>query len=686
MESELLIVKRQQARSSVFEVEGTTDTFWVVRFEGSEGLSELFEFEIEVAARYVDFADLVGRFATLRILELDEPRTIHGMILRVEYAGELRPRGLYRFTLVPWTYRLLMRTDCRIFHRQSVQEIVTQVLTQAGATKSWFRFELTRARPKREHCVQYRESDLNFVHRLLEDEGIFYYFAHEERRHVLVMTDRAGGGQDIAGEPELPYHERHAVADRERVLRFFLSEEMAPGKVTVRGFELFAAARVDDQKQAALPSPVIAGTELYDYVGERAQDEVAAQRPAERALEASLATRRRGRGASDCPRLAPGFLFTLSNHPLVEFDGQYAIVRVHHSGEQKDTLDERAERALVYRNEFVCVDGKHTYRAPRVTPRPTVHGVQTATVLAPEMEAVHVDEQGRIKLQFHWDRRDGFDEQRTCWVPVSHAWAGNSLGAMFLPRAGHEVIVEFVEGDPDRPVVTGRLYDGVNAPPLALPEHKSRSTIRTETLDGTGYSELRFEDRPGSEQVLLRAQRDLDVYAGHDRRDSVGRDEHRTVRQDRFERVVRHRHASVGGDEFTAVAGEAQRTVGALQARVEKEVKVEVGGAVHLTIDGAQHVTLADAQHTKVGGDVRLESGSAVHVKAVTVVVEATVGITLKGPGGFVTIDASGVSVQGSQILLNSGGVALTGPGSPTAARSPQVSEPTSPSPAEGDS
>ena len=686
MESELLIVKRQQERSSVFEVEGTTDTFWVVRFEGSEGLSELFEFEVEVAARHVDFADLVGRFAQLRILELDAPRTIHGMILRVEYAGELRPRGLYKFTLVPWLYRLLMRTDCRIFHEQSVQEIVAQVLTQAGATKAWYRFELTRTLPRREYCVQYRESDLNFVHRLLEDEGIFYYFVHEERRHVLVMTDRAGGGQDIAGEPELPYREHQAVADREHVLRFFLSEEMAPGKVTARGFELFTAARVEDSKQAALPSRVLKGTGLYDYLGERGQGELTAQKPAERELEAALATRRRGRGASDCPRLTPGFLFTLSNHPLMEFDGQYAIVRVHHSGEQTDTLDESVDRALVYRNEFVCIDGKHTYRAPRVTPRPTVRGVQTATVLAPEAETVHVDEQGRIKVQFHWDRRDGFDEQRACWVPVSHAWAGNNLGAMFLPRAGHEVIVEFVEGDPDRPIVTGRLYDGVNAPPLALPEHKSRSTIRTETLDGTGYNELRFEDRPGNEQVLLRAQRDLDVYTGFDRRDSVRNDAHRTVGRDDFERVFRDRHASVGGDELTAVAGEAQRTVGALQARVEKDARVEVGGAVHLKIGGAQHVTIGDALHTQVATDVQLESGSAVHVKALTVVIEATVGITLKGPGGFVTIDAAGVSVQGAQILLNSGGAALTGPGSPTAAQSPRLVEPTKPSPAEGDS
>lgn len=686
MESELLIVKRQQARSSLFEVEGTTDTFWVVRFEGSEGLSELFEFEVEVAARHVELGGLVGRFARLRIFVLDEPRTIHGLILRVEYAGELGPRGLYKFTLVPWLYPLQARTNCRIFHRQSAQEIVTQVLTQAGASKPWFRFELANAPPRREYCVQYRESDLNFIHRLLEDEGIFYYFAHEEPRHVLVMTDRAGGGKDIAGEPELPYREREAVADRERVSRFRLSEEMAPAKVTVRGFDLFAAARVEEDKQAALPPAVTRGAELYDYVGQRGQGELDAGRPARRALEAALATRRRGRGTSDCPRLTPGFLFALSGHPLAELDGQYALVRVHHCGDQRDTLDPSAERALVYRNEFLCVDRGHTYRAPLVTPRPTVRGVQTATVLAPEEESVHVDEQGRIKVQFHWDRRGGFDEQSSCWVPVSQAWAGGNLGAVFLPRAGHEVIVDFIEGDPDRPVVTGRLHDGVNAPPLVLPEHKSRSTIRTETLDGSGHSELRFEDRPESEQVLLRAQRDLDLYAGHDRRDSVRHDEHQTVRNDRFERVVRDRHASVGGDETTAVAGEARRSVGALQAKVEREVKVGVGGAVHLTIEGAQHLTIEGAQHTKAAGEVRLAAGSAVHVQATTVVIEATAGITLKGPAGFITLDATGVSVQGTQILLNSGGAALSGPGAPIAAQAPEVASPRSPAPAEGDS
>lgn len=365
MESELLIVKRLQERSSVFEVEATADTFWVVRFEGSEGLSELFEFEVEVAARHVDFAELVGRFARLRIFELDTPRTIHGMILRVEYAGELRPRGLYKFTLVPWLYRLLMRTDCRIFHRMNVQEIVTQVLTQASVTKVWFSFELTRPLASREYCVQYRESDLNFIHRLLEDEGIFYYFRHDDARHVLVMTDRTGGGRHIAGDPELPYREHQGVADREHVSRFHLSEEMAPSKVTVRGFELSAAMKVEGVKQTAQPR-----AELYDYLGERSAQELAEQRPAERELEAAQATRRRGRGTSDCPRLLPGALFRLSDHPLAEFDGEYMLVSVHHSGEQQDTIDPNTDQALTYRNQFVCVDRQHTYRAPRVTPRP----------------------------------------------------------------------------------------------------------------------------------------------------------------------------------------------------------------------------------------------------------------------------------------------------------------------------
>ena len=409
---------------------------------------------------------------------------------------------------------------------------------------------------------------------------------------------------------------------------------------------------------------------------------------------ARQATRRRGLGESDCPRLAPGYLFGLTHHPLQEFDGGHCVVRVHHSGEQGGTMEPNANQDLVYRNEFTCIDRGQTYRAPRVTPRPTVRGVQTATVVGANSEEVDVDERARVKIQFHWDRRDGYDEFSSCWAPVSQLWAGAGYGAMFIPRARHEVIVEFIEGDPDRPVITGRLYHEVNQPPIVLPDHKSRSTIRSETIDGSGGNELRFEDRRGGEQLYLHAQRDMDVCVRNDRRTSVLHDDHQQVHHDRVTRVGGASHETVEGDATAAVRGELRQRLGSSQLAVDGAATLAIGADAHLSVGGSQYVEVTASVHSKtgaravhkVGADAIVDAGGVVHVKATTIVLEATAGITLKGPGGFITVDAGGVSVQGLQILLNSGGAALTGPGgAPTAPRAAQVPAPTTPKPAEGD-
>lgn len=690
-DSELLFIARQQERSALFEIESTPDNFWVVRFDGSEGLSALYEFEVEVLARHVDIAALIGRNATLKIVEEAEPRLVHGIVLRVEYVDEVRPRAQYRFTIVPWIHRLLMRTDCRIFNKLRVDEIVTRVLREAGLPSTWARFKLSKTYPLRETCVQYRESDLNFIHRLLEEEGIYYYFEHEEKRHVLVMTDRKGGGPPIAGQQVLPFRGgRGMVIGSEHITQFRKVEELRPDHVAIRGHNLNPLAMVEHQRgQRSTP-----GLGLYDYIGTHPNERASAASAVESELTSLQATRHHALGSSNCPRLTPGSLFTLSDHPLDTGTSKHVVVRLHHSGEHSGTLDPGASQALVYRNEFMCIPDVQAFRAPPVTPRPTVRGVQTATVLGAGSEEVDVDEHGRVRVQFHWDRRDGYDEHSSCWVPVSQQWAGNGYGAMFIPRAFNEVIVEFIEGDPDRPVITGRLYHGDNRPPITLPEHKSRSTIKSESFGGGGSNELRFEDRRQAEQVFLHAQRDMDVCVRNDRRTSVRHDDHAVVRHDRIAQVLVNSHETVAGDETTKVTGEAVRHVGAAQTKIDGALKLGVGGDAHVTIGGAEYVEIGGDHHTKaggssvhaVGGNAVVDAGAVVHVKGVTIVIEATAGITLKGPGGFVTIDAAGVSVVGTQILLNSGGSALTGPGgAPTAPTAPVTPDPTLPKPAEAD-
>lgn len=691
MESELLIVARQRDRSCTFEIEGLVDNFWVVRFSGSEGLSSLYEFQLEVVARHIEVGELVGRDATLRMAGTAEPRLVHGLILRAEYAGELRPRALYRLTLVPSLYKLLLRTDCRIFQRCATPEILKQVLEGAGIARAQVRFELNGSYAPRDYCVQYRESDFQFISRLMEEEGIVYFFEHAADKHVLVLTDRAGGAKPLVGGAELPFRAPGGmVRDREHVKAFRMSEEIRPSQVALRDFNLH---RPDDPLEVSHQAAGQPPLELYDYPGEY-QEPPLGQRLAKVELEAAQVTRRVGRGDSDSPRLTPGLAFSLTGHPRIELDGEYCVVRVHHSGEQPGTLDHTAVQELVYRNEFTCIPSEVPYRAPRATSRPTMRGVQTAMVVGPEGEEVHVDEHGRVKIQFHWDRAGKSDELSSCWVRVSQMWAGNGFGAMFIPRIGHEVIVDFIEGDPDRPIIIGRVYHGLNAPPYPLPDEKSKSTIKTETFKGGGYNELRFEDAKGGEQVFVHAQRDLDLCVRNDRRDGAGRDMHETVIRDRLAKVGGDAHAEVVGTSTTKIGGAVSVDLGAkvdvavaggLSVGVDEDVALSIGGAQHVEIGRDHHVTtggdsvlaVSGAASTKVTGAVVVEAGT-------TLVLKASAGITLQGPGGFITIDASGVSIQGTMLLLNSGGAALPGTPSPaTTPSAPTVATPTTPTPAE---
>ncbi|MBZ5708569.1 type VI secretion system Vgr family protein [Nannocystis pusilla] len=700
MDSELLLVARQADRSCTFEIEGLADNFWVVRFSGSEAISSPYEFHLDVVARHIAVGELVGRSAALKIVVTGEPRLVHGIVLRAEYTGEMRPRAMYRITLVPQVYTLLLRTNSRIFQNKSTPDILRQVLEEAGLNpRRQVSFELTGTYQPRDYCVQYRESDLHFISRLMEEEGIVYYFEHAATRHVMRISDRAGGALMIPGEATLPFRIDDMVRD-EHVGVFRVSEEIRPNQVALRDFNLHKPDVLLEATQGAGRPPL----ELYDYPGEF-QEAALGKRLAKTELEAAQALRRVGRGTSDSPRLLPGFAFTLADHPRAELDGEYRLLRVQHFGEQPGTIDHTAEQELVYHSEFTCIPSDVPYRTPRVTPRPVVRGVQTATVVGPEGEEVHVDEHGRVKVQFHWDRLGESDDTSSCWVRVSQAWAGNGYGAMFIPRVGHEVIVDFIEGDPDRPIITGRVYHGLNATPYKLPDDKTKSTIRTETYTGAGFNELRFEDAKGVEQIFIHAQRDVDVSVLHDRRETVGNDEHHKVLHDRMSQVVNDEHRTVGADARTQIGGAAHTEVkgavttkvggalaasygGAVDVSITGQTTLGIAGGLDLKIDGAQKVSVGGAHNlttsgdsaVSVGGDASAKVTGTVVVEGATLILKATAGITLQGPGGFVTIDANGVSIQGTMILLNSGGAALAGSASPALSPgTPADASPTAP-------
>jgi type VI secretion system secreted protein VgrG len=658
--------------------------FDVVRFTGSESVSGLFEFHLELAGDEIDIADLVDKPCLLTIGGIEEQRYVHGHVCHAAFTGELRQHHIYEVTIVPKVWRLTQRQDSRIFQRKTTQTIIGEVLEKAGIAKDGFRFDLSGTYNPRDYCVQYRETDWAFVSRLLEEDGIYYYFAHDHDRHVLVMSDKTTTPK-ISGSPELWWSAPQGfVRDQEHVTRFRVEEGIRTGKSTLRDYNLH---KPDQKMEAGDQAQLATDIEVYDFpgdyqqVGGKTSDQGTGL--AKIRLEAMQAERRRGLGSSDSPRLTAGYTFSIHGNQRGDLDGEYKLLRVYHHGEQPQAISVDADGAFSYDNEFVCIEAKQPYRPPRVTPRPAVRGVQTATVVGPPGEEIYVDEHARVKVQFHWDRTDGFSEDSSCWVRVSQLWAGNAWGAMFIPRIGHEVLVDFIEGDPDRPIIVGRIYHGNNLPPYPLPDQKTKSTIKSDTYQGAGYNELRFEDQKGIEQIFMHAQRDLDIRVLHDRMESILCDRHLTVGsfvsgakvgdftenvwRDHHTRIDRNRNEHVGGDLRIRVGGvdgvghvdtiiEGNRREQVLMSQsleVKKDLKIKVLGSHHEQVKGDVH--------RKIQGLLSVEALKEVHYKSTKIVIEASQGITIRGPGGFVTIDGGGVSIVGTMVKINSGGSALSG-------------------------
>jgi len=483
--------------------------FGVVHFTTREEISSPYEVDLTIASKdEIDFDDVIGKPALLTILGDERDRYIHGIINEFTQSGATGDFHLYQASMVPSLWLLSLEQDCRIFQKKSVQDIVKQVLQDAGITAEKFDFRLQNQYQPREYCVQYRETDLNFISRLLEEEGIFYFFEHSQNNHVLVFGDSTVNYKPIEGKPndqnqvEVPFHYPDAlVPEKEFVSSMILSRQIRSGKVTLRDFN-FEKPSLDltSQKQADSHQKL----EMYDYPGEYL-DVDRGKKLADVRLQEAIAFKDKAEGQSICPRFIPGFTFKLTDHETEGFDQEYLIVEIVHTGSQPQTLEERAGGGeSSYSNQFFAIPSSVTYRPERNTPKPVVEGVQTAIVVGPAGEEIYTDPHGRVKVQFHWDREGKRNENSSCWIRVSQLWAGAGWGAMFIPRIEQEVIVDFIEGDPDRPIITGRVYHGTNTPPYTLPDEKTKSTIMSRTSPrGETSNELLMEDQNGKTQVVL---------------------------------------------------------------------------------------------------------------------------------------------------------------------------------------
>ena len=583
-----------------FAIEGLSEPIWVARFEGEEAISQLFHFQILLTCKdpNVAFADVIGKPALLTLdTSESEPRHIHGIVSRFVLGDEGKKFTAYHATLVPSVWRLVHRHDSRIFQELTVPDIIEKVLKGAGLGGGDYKLFMEGNHPVREYCVQYRESDWAFLCRLMEEEGIFYFFQHAEGQDVLMMGDGPSAHNPIVAPDTIAFKSSlGAMAHGESVSRFAYSEEVRPGKVTLSDFNFKKPSlSLLGAEQAALDDDL----EVYDYPGEY---EVPADGTslAKIRLEEWQTVRKVGEGDSGCMRFTPGYLFTLSDHSRDACNRKYLLTRVRHGGSQPQMGEAASAGGMSYTQSFQVIPDDVPYRPARRTPRPTIKGVQTAIVVGPSGEEIYTDEHGRVKAHFHWDRLGKRDDKSSCWIRVSQVWAGPGWGAMYIPRIGQEVVVDFIEGDPDRPIIVGRVYHGANVPPYPLPAEKTKSTIKSNSSPGGGGSnELRFEDKAGSEEIYLHGQKDWNIKIEHDKNQLIGHDQTLEVGNDRTKEVKHDQSETIGNDKTIQVGKNHTESIG------ENE-SVSIGKNAERSVSGNQTVGIGKNLDESVGGTMSL--------------------------------------------------------------------------------
>ncbi|NQZ08751.1 MAG: type VI secretion system tip protein VgrG, partial [Algicola sp.] len=599
-----------------FELVDDDLDFKVVRLRGHEGLSEIFQFKLELAIEddEVTFDEVVGQTCVISILdpnhiegEDDHERFIHGIVSHFEIGDESDEFTIYHAEVVPKVWAMNHRHNCRIFQKQSVVDIVTTLLKDLGLEGDEYRFDCSGSYEPYVYRVQYRESELSFMCRLLEAEGIFYYFEHTEDKHVLVLADDSQTLKPIEGDTNLPIIHEKGVVRAPHIFQFRYRESLTPGKVTLRDYN-FEKPRL--KLQSEKEDEQYQDREIYDYPGWFANkgrgDSLSRLR-----LESRTAFRKMGSGKSSVNRMTPGYRFDLKDPKRDQLNIEYLITRVEHKSAQPGVLKARATtEGSRYVNTFTCIPAQAIFRPEQKTHIPIVEGSQTATVVGPKGEEIYTDEHGRVKVQFHWDRLGRSDEKSSCWIRVSQLWAGGGYGGFFLPRIGQEVIVDFLEGNPDNPIIIGRVYHGINKTPYNLPAEKTKSTIKSNTSKGgNGFNEFRFEDKKGEEQVFIHAQKNQDIRVKNSHFESVGNEHHLSVGKNRFEFIKENDHKMVDGDTLIKVKGNVNNLN-------EADLLQETTGNESYKVGGDRMQEVTGAEHLKASQDINIESGMNFGVKA----------------------------------------------------------------------
>jgi len=624
-------------------VAGPGDEVLLLRgLTGTEELGKAFEYTLECVSESPDvvFEDWLGQNVSIRLNTHggDRDRFLNGIVSQMEQTGMIGRLATYRLQVVPFIWLLTRKADCRIFQDQSVPEIVTEMIKEKGFTDIEDR--LSRTYKKREYTVQYRETDMNFISRLMENEGIYYYFLHQEGKHTLVLSDDRGSHEPEEGSAQVPFFPPGAKSvSRAHIYQWRVMKQIQTTAYSTTDYN-FQKPKDDLYVRGSKPKAHTFGEiEIFDYPGDHA--EYADGEVGVRIRSEELAVGYETIDAQTSSRLVcAGRVFTLTGHPRADQAREYLIVGTTLEA-TTDAFDggkiDQEGGSFTFRCGFDCIPAETPYRRASNTAKPVIPGPQTALVTGMEGEEITTDEYGRVKVKFHWDLYNEANEKSSCWLRCSQDFAGKKWGSMYVPRRGQEVIVTFLEGDPDKPIITGRVYNNENKPGYDPKANPTISGIKTSTIKGEGFNEIRFDDKAGHEQIFIHAQKDMDIRVKESVRHTVEKEYHFTVESDYKYQTGGNHDVTVGGNYFETIGG-------------SRHIKVD--GSEFKEIAGSQDLTVAGAVTESYSATWTNETSGAIHIKSPT-------SIVLECGGSKVSILPGGVIIQGGTFLADAGGSAM---------------------------
>ena len=659
------------------------DKLLLVGFDGTEQISGLYSFCLDLIATNatkINFEKLLGEGMVVAMEtvgenpESNEPsyRYFSGICCKFSQGNRDKEFTSYRAEIAPHYWLATRTMQSRMFQQMSVPDILKKIFKDMGMKVD---YQLDGTFEKREYCVQYQETDFHFTSRLMEEEGICYFFKHAKDGHMMVVGNSNRVFPDVPGPSKMQWdvvegagHERR---EGRNVHEWVKHQEVRSGKFTMLDHSFELPGRSLRVSKSTLSSVAVGGVnqklgvagnerlEIYEYPGEYAKrfdgvptggGEQSAEvqkifqenaKTAEIRMQAETLAGLRIEGSSNCRHFTSGHQFSLERH--FDAEGKYYLLSVHHTAHGGNAYRSGIEEPFVYSNKFTCVPIALPFRPQRITPKPHVLGAQTALVVGPAGEEIFTDKYGRVKVQFPWDRASSADSDSSCWLRVGTSWAGKQWGAIQIPRIGHEVIVQFLEGDPDRPLIVGSVYNAGAMPPYKLPDNKTISTVKTRsTKDGAGFNEVRFDDKKGEEQIFIHGEKNLDLRVKHNRYEWIGSDHHLIVKKNQIEHVQNSRSETVDADHREKIGKDRHVKI------IGKEA-IEVGESHSFTVKGDVIEVFKKNHSEQTTGDV--------YLKADNIVIEAATNITIKVGGSSIAIEAGGIGIKTSgEIKVESAG------------------------------